>query len=75
MHADDGKDVDDDTEDESEVAKGAEGLKDDAQEDTHRRPRLSQLEDSQETQLEKVKVTVVESENKCWTKIKASHKT
>lgn len=43
LHAQDGKDVDDDEEDEGEVAQGAQGGDDDAQQHLHCGPRLRQL--------------------------------
>lgn len=44
LHSKDGKDVDDDDEEEGQVAQGAQRADDDAQENLHRRPGLSKFQ-------------------------------
>ena len=43
LHAEDGEDVDDDKQDEGEVAQGPQGGDDDAEQDLHSCPGLSQF--------------------------------
>ena len=44
LHPENGEDVDDDDEQEGEVAEGSQRRDDDAEQDLHRRPRLGQFE-------------------------------
>ena len=44
LHSNDGKNIDNDKQDEGEVPQGSECRDDDAEQNTHRPPRLSQLQ-------------------------------